>query len=140
MLDMIHETPLVVILEDNPYDAEITVEAIKQYNDLLRTKVLKNGEEAIRYFTTAGADGSAPPSPKFILLDLKLPKVHGFEVLRRLRADEQTKQIPVIIFTSSSEDRDKAEGNRLGANGHIVKPIDFTEFMEVVGKICKTWA
>jgi len=140
MGDTIHEEPLIIVVDDNPYDAEITLEAIKRHNGLLQTKVLKDGEEANCYFTSAGASESARPNPKFILLDLKLPRMHGFEVLRRLKADQQTKHIPVIILTSSSEDRDKLESKRLGANDYIVKPMDFTKFIQVVGELCHKWA
>jgi two-component system, response regulator len=111
----------------------------KRQNALIRIKILADGEEALRSIFDLRAAHGAPSWPHLILLDLKLPKVHGFEVLRQLRGDERTKEIPVVVFTSSSEESDRLESHRLGANDYVVKPVGFTAFMEAVASIYQSW-
>jgi CheY-like chemotaxis protein len=127
----------VIIVEDNPYDAEITAQALENRNPLIDIEVLEDGEQALQYISNIRNDRKA--FPRLILLDLKLPKVNGFEVLKRLRSDEQTRIIPVVIFTSSTEDRDRHRSKELGANAYIVKPIAFSAFMDVIEQVYRDW-
>jgi len=135
---MTEHTANMIVVEDNPYDAEIIVDAFKQYNSYLKAEILTDGQEALDYMGAACEDGGLAWL-RLILLDLKLPKVHGLEVLRRLRADEATKDVPIVVFTSSLEENDRIDGLKGGANDYVVKPVKFSEFMEAVRRIYKTW-
>jgi two-component system, response regulator len=136
---MTDETPHIIIVEDNPYDAQITVEAFQHCNQLLKAKVLVDGTQALEYIRTVCADARARSYLRLVLLDLKLPRMHGLDVLRRLRADEPTKDLPIVIFTSSLEENDRTASYNLGANDYVVKPVSFTEFMEAIGGVYKKW-
>lgn len=131
----------IVLIEDSPADVELTLDALRQKNLANHVKVLNDGEEALEYIFNVcslggGGEGS---SPHLILLDLKLPKVSGLEILQRIRADDRTKLIPVVVLTSSAEDRDRIESYRLGVNSYIVKPVDFDDFTRVVAEIGMYW-
>ncbi len=132
----------IILVEDNPADVEMTLSALKDHNLANKVHVLKDGAEALSYIMN-NVDcrlGKADEHcPKVILLDLKLPKIDGLEVLRRIRSDERTKSVPVVILTSSNEERDRIEGYKLGVNSYVVKPVDFAEFARAVKEIGCYW-
>lgn len=122
----------ILLVEDNPHDVELTMEAFREARIANRTEVVRDGAEALEFLFGTGrhagrADG---PRPRFILLDLKLPLVDGLQVLRAIKADQRTSAIPVVMMTSSHEERDMVESYRLGVNSYIVKPVDFAQFLE----------
>jgi len=131
----------ILLVEDSKTDAEMTLRALRRNNLANRVHWVKDGEEALEYmFCTgayAGRDRAA--GPKLIMLDIKMPKVDGIEVLRRLKADAATRSIPVVIMTSSNEESDVIESYKLGANSYIVKPVQFEAFLETVAKIGLYW-
>lgn len=131
----------VLLVEDNPHDAELIIRAMEKYGLTRNIKVLEDGAQALRYFYAAepSEDGHPHNHLKMILLDLKLPKVDGLEVLRRLKADPGTRTIPVVVMTSSQEEKDIQECYRLGVNSYIVKPVDFDRFMESVAEVGMYW-
>ena len=131
----------IVLIEDNPDDVEMTLDALKTRNLSNRVKVLRDGEEALDYIFCAGqyADRDICVRPKVILLDLKLPKVDGIEILRRIRSDERTRTLPVVILTSSDEQKDRIETYELGVNSYIVKPVEFDKFAQAVAEIGLYW-
>lgn len=122
----------ILLVEDNPNDAELALHAFKRYKISNNVHVVRDGAEALDYVFGEGsyAGRSVLDQPKVILLDLKLPKVDGLEVLRRIREDSRTRSIPVVVLTSSREDRDIAECYNLGVNSYITKPVDFEQFTE----------
>jgi two-component system response regulator len=131
----------ILLVEDSDEDAELTIRALKQRklaNDLFR---VKDGAEALEFIFATGtyASRGASPKPRVVLLDLKLPKVDGMEVLRRMKEDPATRAIPVVMLTSSKEDRDLESAYRLGVNSYIVKPVQFESFLETVAKIGLYW-
>jgi two-component system response regulator len=123
----------ILLVEDNPNDAELTTRALKQRNLANQLHVCRDGAEALDYIATASA------VPKVILLDLKLPKVDGLEVLRKLKSDERTRSIPVVVLTSSREEPDIERAYALGANSYIVKPVDFDAFARAVSDVGLYW-
>ena len=131
----------ILMAEDNPKDAEMTQRALRKHNLGNRLYWVKDGAEALDFVFCRGAYAAREPSypPKLILLDIKMPKVDGIEVLRQLKADAATRVIPVVVMTSSNEERDVVESYRLGANSYIVKPVDFPAFLDVVAKIGFYW-
>jgi len=124
----------ILLVEDNANDAELTLRALKQRNLANQVFVCRDGAEAMEFF----ARGSSPV-PKVVLLDLKLPKVDGLEVLRRLKQDTRTKAIPVVVLTSSREEPDIERAYELGANSYIVKPVDFEAFARAVSDVGLYW-
>lgn len=124
----------ILLVEDNPDDVALTLRALKRANVLNAVTVAKDGAEALDYLI-----GEKRFQPSLILLDLKLPKVSGLEVLRRLRADEQAKLLPVVILTSSKEESDIISGYSLGANSYIRKPVDFNQFVDSVQNLGLYW-
>jgi two-component system, response regulator len=124
----------VLLVEDNEDDEELTIRAFKKNNIKNQVDVARDGVEALDYLL-----GGKNPLPQMVLLDLKLPKVDGLEVLRRLREDSRTKRLPVVILTSSSEEKDILRGYDLGANSYVRKPVDFTEFIEAVNQLGLYW-
>jgi two-component system, response regulator len=130
----------ILLVEDNPYDMELTLRALK--GSLINNiHVARDGEEALEYLLPEGADKENEPKnlPRVILLDLKLPKVDGLEVLRRIRESEKTKLIPVVVLTSSLEEKDVVESYRLGVNSYIVKPVEFDQFIKSVSELGLYW-
>ena len=131
----------ILLVEDNPDDEALTLRALKKNNILNEVTIVRDGAEALDYLfcqgTYAGRDASRQPA--VTLLDLKLPKVEGLEVLKRLRADARTQLLPVVILTSSKEEQDLVNGYRLGANSYIRKPVDFSKFMEAVRQLGLYW-
>lgn len=124
----------ILLVEDNNDDVELALHALRRENLANKIHVARDGEEALQFLFCSGpyADRSFQEAPRLVLLDLKLPKVDGMEVLKKLKDDERTKRIPVVILTSSKEERDLVNGYGLGANSYIQKPVDFTQFREVV--------
>lgn len=131
--------PVILLVEDNPRDEALTLRALKKSNIVNKVTIARDGAEALDYLFARGADGTRNPLPHLILLDLKLPKIDGHEVLRRIRSDERTRLLPIVILTTSVEDKDRLEGYRLGANSYIRKPVDFTEFVEAVVHLGLYW-
>jgi len=132
---------IIFLVEDNPDDEKLTLRALKKSNILNEVVVARDGAEALDYLfgTGAYAGRDLTVMPAVILLDLKLPKVDGLEVLRRLRANERTKLLPVVILTSSKEEQDIINGYSLGANSYIRKPVDFAQFTEAVRQLGLYW-
>ena len=131
----------ILLVEDNPDDAELTLRALKQYNLGNGISVVRDGAEALDYLFATGSysDRDTTIMPTVVILDLKLPKVDGLEVLRRVRADERTRLLPVVILTSSSEQKDMINGYKLGANSYVRKPVDFTQFVEAARQLGLYW-
>lgn len=132
---------IILLVEDNPDDEALTLRALKKNNILNEVVVAHDGAEALDFlFATGSYTGrDIRIMPQIILLDLKLPKIDGLEVLRRLRADSRTKILPVIILTSSSEETDITNGYQLGANSYVRKPVDFAQFIEAVRQLGLYW-
>ena len=131
----------IILVEDNAADVEMTLDALRQNNLANRVKVLKDGEEASDYIFRQGeySDCGICESPALILLDLHLPKISGIEILKRIRSEERTKKIPVVVLTSSSQDQDRIESYKLGVNSYIVKPVEFESFAQAVAQIGYYW-
>lgn len=131
----------ILLIEDNNSDAEMTIRALKKKNFANKIIRLKDGAEALDFLFAKGiyAERKVENGPKVILLDLKMPKVGGIEVLKRLKADERTNRIPVVVLTSSSEDPDIEECYRLGANSYVVKPVQFESFTKAVSELGMYW-
>src|SRR5258706_13045493 len=131
----------ILLAEDNPRDAEMTMRALRKINFLNKVHWVKDGEEALNYLLRIGEYAERAPAtvPKLVLLDIKMPKMDGIEVLRRIKSDELLKGIPVVVMTSSNEERDVVESYRLGVNSYIVKPVEFAAFVETVARIGLYW-
>ncbi len=139
---MIDEAAVEILLvEDNPNDVELTLRALKKQNLANNVQVAKDGEEALDFIfgTGAHADRDVNNRPRVILLDLKLPKVDGLQVLRQIKGDERTKAIPVVVLTSSREEQDMVESYKLGVNSYIQKPVDFDQFSKSVADMGLYW-
>ena len=133
---------IILLVEDDPRDEALTLRALKKSNVLNEVVVARDGVEALDYLFGQGAHAGRNPAdlPSIVVLDLKLPKIDGLEVLRRLRADARTKLLPVVILTSSNQDRDRLEGYRSGVNSFVCKPVEFGEFANAVGQLGLYWA
>ena len=131
----------ILLAEDNSADAELTMRALKRSSVPDRIHWVKDGAEALEYLFSEGqyAQRSGRPAPRLVMLDIKMPKVDGLEVLRRLKADPARRVIPVVVMTSSKEHRDVLESYRLGANSYVVKPVQFDAFLDTVTKIGVYW-
>ncbi|MGO9137709.1 MAG: response regulator [Syntrophales bacterium] len=132
----------ILLVEDNKYNVEFILEALNNHELAHRVKVFRDGGEALDYLFATGKYSNRDyfKQPSVILLDLRLPKVDGLEVLRMLRSNETTKMIPVVVFSSSTNDQDRIDSYRLGANSFIVKPIAYDKFIETVAGIGSYWA
>jgi CheY-like chemotaxis protein len=130
---------VILLVEDNPKDEALTLRALKKANIVNKVVVAHDGVEALDYLFATTADGRRNAPPQLILLDLKLPKLDGHEVLKRIRSDARTQPLPVVILTTSVEDRDLLEGYRLGANSYVRKPVDFAEFAQAVVQLGLYW-
>ena len=132
---------IILLVEDNPDDELLAIRALKKNNIMNEVVVTRDGTEALDYLFGAGAYAGRDMSvmPQIILLDLKLPKVDGLEVLRRIRNDERTKLLPVVVLTSSREERDLIESYSLGANSYIRKPVNFARFTEAIRQLGLYW-
>jgi two-component system response regulator len=131
----------ILLVEDNPTDAELTMRALKKNNLANQIVWVKDGEEALDFIFATGkfAHRDVRNFPKLILLDLRMPKVDGLEVLQKIKADERTSRIPVVVLTSSQEDRDIVESYKLGVNSYVSKPVEFDEFIEAVSTLGFYW-
>jgi CheY-like chemotaxis protein len=132
----------ILLVEDNAKDEALTLRALKKGNILNKVDVVRDGAEALEFLlggcgTDAGGNGAR--LPQLVLLDLKLPKVDGLEVLKRIRASERTSLLPVVILTTSTEEKDRLEGYRLGANSYVKKPVDFRQFADAVHQLGLYW-
>jgi len=135
------KTKHILLVEDNPDDVELTMRALAKSHVANAVDVAVDGIEALEYLSGTGKFAGRDPglSPQVVLLDLKMPRMDGLEVLRRIRADERTRLLPVVILTTSSEERDKVESYKLGANSYIRKPVDFVQFAESVRQLGLYW-
>ena len=132
---------VILLVEDNPDDEALTILALQRNNITNDVIVARDGVEALDYLFATGPHSGRDVNilPQLVLLDLKLPKADGHEVLRRIRADERTKRLPVVVLTSSKEDQDPIDSYNLGANSYIQKPVDFTQFTEAVRQLGLYW-
>jgi two-component system response regulator len=135
------KTGQILLVEDNPDDEALTVRALKRSSIPNEIVVVRDGVEAVDYLLGEGAFTSSPPPalPKVILLDLNLPKLDGLGVLRRIRADQRTRLIPVVILSSSDEEQDRLQAYSLGANSYVRKPVDFEEFLIAAAQLGRYW-
>ena len=131
----------ILMVEDNPTDAELALRAFKKHNLANKVHWVKDGEEALDFIFSRGdySDRKENQRPKLVLLDLKLPKVDGLEVLRQTKSNAATKVIPVVVLTSSKEEQDMIDSYRLGVNSYITKPVDFDKFVESVKELGMYW-
>lgn len=131
----------ILLVEDDPKDVELTMAGLTDYNLANEVIVTRDGEEALDYLRRTGKYQTRPHgNPAVMLLDLKLPKVNGFEVLEQVRADENLKMIPVVVLTSSHEERDLVKSYKLGVNAYVVKPVGFHQFVNAVKELGAFWA
>ncbi len=135
------KSKIILLAEDNPDDVKLTMRALRKANVLNEVVVAEDGAEALDYLFGTGkyAGRDISQQPQVILLDLKMPKVDGLEVLQRIRGDERTKLLPVVVLTTSSEDRDRVGSYQLGANSYVRKPVDFNQFTEAVRQLGLYW-
>jgi len=135
------KTKIILLVEDNPDDVQLTLRALKKSNIMNEVVVAQNGVEALDYLFGTGkyAGRDTVIKPQVVLLDLKMPKMDGIEVLQRIRNDERTKLLPVVVLTTSSEDRDRVESYKVGANSYVRKPVDFGQFAEAVNQLGLYW-
>jgi CheY-like chemotaxis protein len=131
----------ILIVEDDPKDVELTLMALEEYNLANEVVVTRNGEEALDYLYCRGTyQTRSGDNPAVMLLDLKLPKVDGLEVLQQIKSDEKLRIIPVVVLTSSREERDMVASYKLGVNAYVVKPVDFHEFVNAIKELGIFWA
>ena len=142
VLRMANDLIEILLVEDNPHDVELTLHELERNNLANSIHVVRDGAEALEFIFCTGAYAHRliDDGPRVILLDLKLPKVDGLEVLRRVKGDPRTKTIPVVVLTSSREERDVVESYELGVNSYIVKPVDFDQFSRAVRDLGLYWA
>jgi two-component system response regulator len=137
---MINKTVHILLVEDNPDDVELTIHALKRNNIVNTVEIVRDGQEALDYlFYTGKYTNSTHSLPSIILLDLKLPKVDGIDILRKIKLDRKRKLIPVVVLTSSKEERDVIDSYDLGVNSYIRKPVDFDQFVDTVKQIGFYW-
>jgi two-component system response regulator len=131
----------ILLVEDNPNDAELALRALKKNNIANKIHLVKDGAEALDFIFGKGAytERNIGNKPKVVFLDLKLPKVNGLEVLHKIKSDERTKTIPIVVLTSSHEERDLVESYKFGVNSYIVKPVDFDKFIQAVSQLGMYW-
>lgn len=130
----------ILLVEDNPNDAELALHALKKHNLANRVEWVKDGEAALDFLFQRGNYADRPDTlPKVVLLDLRLPKVDGIEVLRQMRANPNTRELPVVVLTSSKEERDVIDTYRLGVNSYVAKPVAFDEFAKTVAELGMYW-
>jgi len=129
----------ILLVEDNPDDEALTLRALKKNNITNEVVVARDGAEALDYLFGTGKQAGRALIPQVTLLDLKLPKIDGLEVLRRIRQDQRTKVLPVVILTSSNEERDRLQGYNFGANSYVRKPVDFVQFTDAVRQLGLYW-
>jgi two-component system response regulator len=132
---------VILLVEDNPDDEELTIRTLKKNNILNEVVVAHDGSDALDFLFGSGKYSKRDTAimPVIVMLDIKLPKINGLEVLKRIRSDERTKLLPVVILTSSDEERDLVESYQLGANSYVRKPVDFTQFQKAVQQLALYW-
>ena len=131
----------ILMVEDDPKDVELTLTALEEYNLANEVVVTRDGEEALDYlYCRANFSARSGENPAVMLLDLKLPKIDGLEVLHQIKSDEKLRMIPVVVLTSSSEEKDMVASYRLGVNAYVVKPVDFHEFVNAIRELGVFWA
>src|SRR3989338_8000655 len=131
----------ILLAEDSVKDVELTLTALEEKHLANKVDVVRDGEEALDYLYRRGRFQSRPgDNPAVVLLDIKMPKVNGLEVLRQIKSDERLKTIPVVVLTSSREERDLTESYKLGVNAYVVKPVDFSQFVDAVKEVGAFWA
>ena len=135
------EAKLILLVEDNPKDEELTLRALKKSNIANSVVIARDGVEALDYLfgRVAYSDPASHVLPQLVLLDLKLPKVDGLQVLQEVRANDRTRRLPIVVFTSSSEEEDLLSSYNLGANSYIRKPVDFEQFVEATTQLGMYW-
>jgi CheY-like chemotaxis protein len=139
--ELVNNLKRILLVEDDPKDVELALNGLADYNLANEVVVARDGEEALDYLYRRGSYQMRPNgNPAVMLLDLKLPKVDGFEVVQQVRADEKLKMIPVVVLTSSHEEKDLVRSYKLGANGYVVKPVDFHRFVNAVKELGVFWA
>jgi two-component system response regulator len=138
---MINKIIEILLVEDNPNDAELTIGSLKKNNLANNIFIVEDGEEALDFLFAKGkySERNINEKPKLILLDLKLPKIDGLEVLREIKADEKTRTIPVVVLTSSCEESDIIRSYKIGVNSYIVKPVDFDKFTTAISDLGLYW-
>lgn len=138
---MVSEVRKILLVEDNANDVELTLAALNEYHLVNDVDVVRDGEEALDYLYKRGKyEGRITEAPAVVLLDLKLPKVDGLEVLEKIKADENLKTVPVVMLTSSREEQDLVRSYQLGVNAYVVKPVEFGEFMNALKELGLFWA
>lgn len=138
---MMSDLRRILLVEDNPNDVELTIEALKEHNLANAVDLARDGEEALDYLHRRGPFSSRPDKPPVvILLDLKLPKINGLEVLKEIKSDNLLRVIPVIVLTSSRQESDLAESYKLGVNSYVVKPVNYHDFIDAVRTLGMFWA
>jgi CheY-like chemotaxis protein len=130
---------VVLLVEDNPDDRDLTLRAFERHRFGNEVVVAEDGQAALDYLIGPGPDGRPRPLPELVLLDLKLPRVDGLEVLRRIRAEERTRLLPVVVLTSSAEESDLVRSYALGANSYVQKPVSFTDFLDASRQLGMYW-
>lgn len=131
----------ILLVEDDPKDVELTLTALEEYNLANEVVVAKDGEEALDYLYSRGSfKARSNDHPAVLLLDLKLPKIDGLEVLQQIKSDEKLRMIPVVVLTSSHEEKDMVASYKLGVNAYVVKPVDFHEFVNAIKELGAFWA
>jgi two-component system response regulator len=138
---MANPPPEILLVEDDPQDLELALFALRKTPLAKLVQVARDGEEALEFLFCMGryADRAFDRPPRFVLLDLKLPKVDGLQVLRQVKSDPRTRHIPIVAMSSSAQDRDLAEGYRLGVNSYVQKPVDFEAFQLLVAELSDYW-
>jgi len=138
---MLADLKRILLVEDSPQDVELTLEALAEHHLANEVVVARDGSEALDYLYARGAfQGRPPGNPVLMLLDLKMPKVDGLQVLRAVKTDPALRTVPIVMLTSSREERDLVESYRLGVNSYVVKPVDFHEFVQAVKQLGAFWA
>jgi DNA-binding response OmpR family regulator len=131
----------ILLVEDDPKDVELTLTALEEYNLANEVIVVRDGEEALEYLYSRGKFKARPSdNPSVMLLDLKLPRVDGLEVLKQIKSEEKLRMVPVVVLTSSKEEKDMVASYRLGVNAYVVKPVDFHEFVNAIKELGVFWA
>jgi CheY-like chemotaxis protein len=140
-MNMLNNLGRILMVEDDPKDVELTLTALEDYNLTNEVVVTRDGEEALDYLYCRGSfKMRTSENPAVLLLDLKLPKIDGLEVLQQIKSDEKLKMIPVVVLTSSREERDMVASYKLGVNAYVVKPVDFHEFVNAIKELGVFWA
>jgi CheY-like chemotaxis protein len=140
-METVNKLGRILLVEDDPKDEELTLTALEEYNLANEVTVARDGEEALEYLYSRGKFKTrSNDSPSVILLDLKLPKVDGLEVLKQIKSEEKLRMIPVVVLTSSKEEKDMVASYKLGVNAYVVKPVDFHEFVNAIKELGIFWA